>query len=185
MSLVVNGLPAAKRTIQKWLNQICGDALADSQSGVVTFGVSSTNYKTGCQCIEEIIQSNRTVTIQPLPYPTAQVPNSSAQIASFGGGVTHNLTSTYMDSTGSPGIGPDNHVGSDAIVYIDMSNNQKKGYRHRKPMWLVLAHELTSGHAYHSMMGTELQLRIPSERQAIGCENVHALDHGMRSRSLP
>ncbi len=185
MPLVVNGPPATKRTIQKWLNQICGDALVNSQSGVVTFGTSTTNYKTGCQCIEEIIQSNRTVTIQPLPYSTAQVPSSPEQIAYFGGGVTHNLTSTYMDSNESPGIGPDSHVGSDAIVYIDVSNNQKKGYSHRKPMWLVLAHELTSGHAYHTVMGTEFQLRIPSERQAIACENAHALDHGMPPRPLP
>jgi hypothetical protein len=89
-----------------------------------------------------------------------------------------------------PGKGSDGQVGSDATVYIDMSNNGKNdgtnGYpdhdqvpkpNNGSPMWLILAHELTTGHAYHIVNGTMAFSIIRRETQAQSSENRHRAAH--------
>lgn len=186
MSLIVNGTPAERQTIETWLEQICSGVVVDKLSGAVDLQAVEGGYATGCVSIHQIIDSERRVVIQPLPSPSSRVPDSSAEIGSGGGGVTRYETSgSRMDADGAPGRGPDDKIGVDATVLVDMSNNGGKGYQHSYPMWFVLAHELTTGHAYHAVMGTSAQTRNERERQAIASEHAHAAAHGLPLRLLP
>jgi len=184
MVLQVKGSQATKNQMQSYLRQICGLALVDLQSGLVGLGSPVTSYRTGCDCIEQLVQSKRTVTIQTLPSPGARIPGMSSRIGEGGGGVALNLTSTFVDNNGTPGHGPDGDLGSDTVVYVDRSNCDGKGYWHGRPVWLILAHELTTGHGYHNVIGTAAQTSLQREEQAIRSENEHARAHNMQERRL-
>ena len=75
-------------------------------------------------------------------------------------------------------------------MYIDTTNNGGKGYDEmlrkltgqkdiKSPMWLVLAHELTTGHARQALTGTWPRTNIgkpdddKSQEIAIDSENGH------------
>jgi hypothetical protein len=74
-----------------------------------------------------------------------------------------------------------------------MSNNGGEGYpddihgafpRPGGPMWLGLAHELTTGHAFHNATGT--RDAADPERQAWISENEHRKEHiGMDVIPIP
>jgi hypothetical protein len=202
MPLVIKGTEAEKTTIEGWLQQICSTVHVDKTTGTVDFttmGPFATEYKSGCDCLRTLAGTGgRTVTIQPLPAETSTVPGTGRQpnpavpgdkgepdhaIGGYSGGLTVGGAGANGTSA-APGKGPDNKVGSDSTVYVDMSNNGGKGYpddvtgprpHPGGPMWLGLGHELTTGHAYHNATGTR-DARDP-ERQAWISENTHRAEH--------
>lgn len=77
--------------------------------------------------------------------------------------------------TGNDGTDPnDNDVGSDVDTYIDVSDNGGNGYPPHKPgvpapLWIILAHELTTGHASNFSSGI-------GSSKVVGGENVYDRD---------
>ena len=83
-----------------------------------------------------------------------------------------------VGTPGAPGKGPDGFRGADCDVYIDMSDNEGATYDGgSSPLWLILAHELTSGHAYHNFKGTAAATAWERQNQAITSEREHAAEH--------
>jgi hypothetical protein len=186
--------------IERMLQQICGGVVVDRRTDLVQ--MTPYDYRSeGCRCLRALIESNHTVHIHPLPSPAAEVPGSDTgpdnpkkTIGSCRGGAT--VPSSVGDASakadGSPG------PGSDVEVFIDTSNNNKQGYPapagsgDRKPeLWLILAHELTGGHAYHCITGTlphttgeKEQDEANRENQAIESENIIRRQHGWHRRPL-
>jgi hypothetical protein len=103
-----------------------------------------------------------------------------------GGGSTvpTDLNAATEKEDGSGGQGSDGNPGSDANVYIDISGKAPNGYKHGYPMWLVLAHELTTGHATHAIAGRIKRRHSEEEYTTIVCEHSHVTDHngGLRRR---
>ncbi len=133
-----------------------------------------------------LISGSRAVTIQPLPGPGSPIPGVPGLTVGDGGGaVTTGGAGSSKQPDGSPGTGPDGNPGSDCTTYVDMSNNGGAGYPHGAPMWLVLAHELTSGHAFHMTQGTDGPSAAEAETQAIESENTHREEHGLPKHPLP
>lgn len=186
--------------IEKMLRIICGGVSIDHDTGDVSMvGPAPGDATDGCDCIRALIASNRRVTIHPLHSPTDEVsdPNlgpgePKKKIGKCKGGATvpESPSAAEKDANGNPGSG------SDARVYIDLSNNDQHGYRTETvqggwaaPLWLILAHELTSGHAYHCINGTlphsTGDKRIDEaarENQAIDSENRNRSAHQMPKR---
>ena len=192
MPLTVGGNAADRATIESWLRQICWRVTVNPATGAVGFrpGPPGANPKTsGCDCIEQLVTGPRTATIQPLPGPGSTIPGTGSPgttIGTCGGGATTEPPGGTVKPNGSPGQGPDGRPGGDATVYIDMSNNSGAGYPPTKcPDWLVLAHELTSGHAFHMTRGTHAVTLHDGEVQAITSENTHAEEHGITPHPMP
>jgi hypothetical protein len=179
MPLNVNGTWAERQKIMGWLRQICGRVSVDRDTGVTDLSTPSpAGYATGCDCIQGIINSHRTVTIQPLPSPDTPIPGHAPMtLDGTGGGATTVQPGGQQTPAGAPGTGPDGAAGTDATVWIDISNHDGHGYDHGFPMWFVLAHELTTGHASHQVAGTAGRTSAAREKQAIECEHAHALAH--------
>lgn len=176
MPLVVNGTWAERQRIMGWLRQICGRVSVNRDTGATDLStLSPAGYASGCPCIEAIINSNRTVTIQPWPGPDAPLPGGGT-LADAGGGATDVPPGGSM-TPGGPGTGPDGLPGGDTTIRIDITNNNGHGYDHGYPMWFVLGHELTTGHAFHMTQGTDGPTAADAERQAITSEHAHALEH--------
>ena len=70
-----------------------------------------------------------------------------------------------------------------------MSRNNGQGYDHCMDTWLILAHELTSGHAFHLMAGTSAvtkdEAEAEAEAQAIRSENKHREEYHLPLRTIP
>lgn len=186
-------------TIERMLREICGGVSIDHDNGSVTMVGPAKGDKTeGCQCIRSLISSRRDVHIHPLPSPSSEIPGSGTgpdnpkkTIGRCTGGATvpASMDDASTNANGTPG------PGSDTDVYIDMSNNNKHGYPAprgsgaRPPLWLILAHELTSGHAYHCAGGTIThttgnaeQDKANRENQAIDSENQQRREHHLHLR---
>lgn len=175
-------------------------------------GPGLETWKSGCECLKALIAGPRSVTIHPLKGPGDTVPGSGRPpdpnkpgdkgepdktIGSYNGGMTGcTKTGGTMDG-GKPGTGDDGNAGADTDVWIDMSDNADekgpKGYDIPlpaplkpipNPMWLVLAHELTSGHAYHYTRGTGATTDPGREEQARTSENDHRREHRMDRRPV-
>jgi hypothetical protein len=183
MPLQVNGSWAERQRIMGWLRQICGRVSVDRDTGVTDLSTTSpAGYDSGCECIRQIIASPRTVTIQPLPSADVPIPGYAPMtLDDTGGGATTVNAAGMHTPAGNPGRGPDKQVGSDATVFVDISNHDGHGYDHGFPMWFVLAHELTTGHAFHEVTGTDG--RTPGEREQLAVESEHA--HALAHPRLP
>lgn len=176
MPLVVNGTGAERQRIMGWLRQICGRLSVDRDTGDTDLSTPSPGgYRSGCDCLEAIINSHRTVTIQPWPGPDAPLPDGGT-LEGLGGCATDIPPGGSITPAG-PGIGPDGMPGGNTTVYIDITNNNGHGYDHGYPIWFVLAHELTTGHAFHLINGTDGPSAAEAEHQAITSEHAHALEH--------
>jgi hypothetical protein len=184
--------------IEKMLQEICGGILvnrATQQAYFTPYDYSSE----GCSCLRKIIESKREVHIHPLQGPKEKVPGSSPapgkpdkSIGSCTGGCTVPSPTADAYETAPGTAGP----GADTDVFIDMSNNDQHGYKapegsgSRKPqLWLILAHELTGGHASHCIDGTvpfttgdEKIDKANRENQAILSENKIRTAHGWHLR---
>jgi hypothetical protein len=197
MTLVVNeSKPGDRDLVIGWLREICSAAQVNAQSGSVNVsgaGPFQPNYTSGCTCLQTIISSGLTVTIQLLDGPGSTIPNTLHTIGSTSGGAT---TVTNPADAGKehgiPGVGKG--PGADMTVYIDRSNNAqadgRTGYadpadpKTFAPLWLILAHELTTGHAFHGIQGDTSETRNGAEFQAITSENAHRAEHGLTKRTL-
>lgn len=186
--------------IEEMLRKICGGVSIDHATGEVTMvGPLHGDATDGCDCIRALISSKRQVTIHPLSSPTDEVSDPNLppgqpknKIGKCGGGATvpERPSDAELDANGNPG------AGSDARVYIDLSNNDKHGYRAdtvqggwAAPLWLILAHELTTGHAYHCVDGTlphatgnQKDDEAARENQAIDSENKNRKAHDIPRR---
>lgn len=203
MTLVVNGSQQDRATIEGWLREICGPIDVDPNTGAVSVThpppYTPYRYITGCNCLHFMVGSGRRVTINPLPGPHADIPGTARpgnpgtpnlKIGMFGG-YTLQDTSGLLKPDGSPGTDANGVVGGNADVYIDMSNNNGAGYAPRgkdgqpipSPLWLILAHELTTGHASHCANGTSGRTHAEMESQAILSEAPHRETHGLRMRA--
>ena len=186
------------------LQVICGGVAVNRKTGEVFF--TPYDYTSvECKCLRALVESKYTVRIHSLPSPDSHVPDSRATsrgpdktIGSCNGGatVTSSLSNASMDGRGNPGSG----TGAD--IYIDTSNNHEAGYntnsggsQKKAPLSLILAHELSSGHAFQSITGTLPHPTDDSEvdeanreNAAIDCENRGwRRDHraeGWRGRSF-
>jgi len=189
MPLVVNGTAAERATIEGWLQQICWRIRVDGTTGaagMIQGPQAPGAHETGCRCLSDIIHGRRTVTIQPLAGPATPVPGTGGvPISAGGGGITTRPAGSEVQANDQPGNGPDGNPGSDCTSFVDISNNGGAGYPHGYPMWFVLAHELTSGHAFHNTQGTAGRTGIERERQAIASEHDPAIHHSLPLRPLP
>jgi hypothetical protein len=185
------------KQIERMLQEICGGAQIIRATGQVAMvGPAPGDHTEGCDCIRALIASPRQVRIHPLPAPGAEVPDSGKppkKIRNCSGGATIPGSLADASRTAGGAAGP----GSDTDVYIDMSNNNKHGYpaprgtTRRPPLWLILAHELTSGHASHCIAGTLPRAtgnagvdQAARENQAIESENVHRRARRLERRRL-
>src|SRR5262249_7856614 len=151
-------------------------------------GPFNPEYSTGCACLTKLLDPNgRTVTIQLLDGPGSPVPNSGGtKIGSAKGGATTvtkpaDEGNQEEQADGSAGKGRDGKPGADMTTYLDRSNNAQTdgttGYPdpanpgQPAPLWLILAHELTTGHAYHGVQGRIFRTMEGAENQAILSEN--------------
>lgn len=187
MGLTVNGTAQERATIERWLQEICWRIRVDPKTGAVGQVAGPPQpgaHETGCACLAGIIASGRTVTIQPLPGPDSNVPGTAMPVKG-GGGAATTRSAGSEGTPAAPGKGPDGNTGASCTTYMDISNNGGKGYGHGYPMWFVLAHELTTGHASHNVAGTAAGTSAARERQAIASEHAHADEHGLPKRPLP
>jgi hypothetical protein len=190
MPLTVAGTAAERARIEAWLREICVDVSIDPKTGAVTaVGPVGGGFRTGCNCLVGLIGGRRTVTVRPLPRSTSTIPGTrpARGIDRSGGGhtVVRDVNGGTKQANGNPGRGTDGQPGSNADVYIDMSGKLPRGYRHGCPMWLVLAHELTSGHATHVVAGTAGRTRSREEYDTIVCEHAHVAGHPPLRRRDP
>jgi hypothetical protein len=109
----------------------------------------------------------------------------------------------YLDANGQPGKGGDGAVGSDTDVWIDASDFARTGkYKIQGPapnyntiecpQWLILAHELTTGHASQCVQGLEYGPNSKGmtaetyvahrENRAIASEAAHREHHHLNKR---
>jgi hypothetical protein len=189
MPMTVNGTAEERARIERWLQQICWRIRVDANTGAVSEvqGPPAPGaHQTGCACLSGMIAGRRTVTIQPLNGPATVIPGTGGvRVRDGGGGVTTRPPGAQVQPNGQPGTGADGNPGSDCTTYVDITNNQGGGYGHGYPMWFVLAHELTTGHASHNVAGTAATTSAGRERQAISSEHAHAEAHGLPLRPLP
>jgi hypothetical protein len=191
MALVVNGTAADRAAIETMLRQICASVRVDAKTGAVDLNLTAVGRNTGCDCLRDLIASKRTVTVEPLPKPSSKLPGDTTEIKDGGGGLTTRPPGSE-GTVAKPGKGPDGDVGSDCTVGIDMSNNGGKGYpdpllpgRPLMPLWLILAHELTTGHASHNTKGTAAATSPAREAQAQASENAHREAHNLPLLKVP
>ena len=188
MSMRVLGLnrrvsPAEIALIEEWLREICFGVEIDRQTGEVRIGSNpapeGAEWMSGCECLSKIIRSRHRVAIVP-QGPTTPIPESDNVLADSGGGMARATSDESMEQPdGTPGRG------CNTGVFIDITNNNGLGYPHGAPMWLVLAHELTTGHASHNVSGTAARTSEGCEFQARESENEHREEHGMTLRQMP
>ncbi len=181
MPLQVNGTPAQRATIQTMLRQICWSMVVDPATGAATNSLPGPqpagSFNSGSPCLQALTGPGRTVTIRPLAGPASAIPGPDGMtIGAMGGGATTRGAGA-MGTPAAPGLGPDGFRGANSDVYIDMSNNGGAGYPHGFPLWLVLAHELTSGHAWQNFRGTAAATFWERENQAITSEREHVAEH--------
>jgi hypothetical protein len=188
-----------RQLIQDWLQEICSAARVNLTTGVITLDKVAGRNTSGCDCLKAMIDDkSHKVTIQPLTGPGQGVPGTDHKIGEYCGGYAdpHDPAKAVPKANGKSGDG------SDATVYIDISNNAGTGYDEalRKltgqkdikcPMWIVLAHELTTGHARQALTGTWPRTNIgkldydKSEAMAIQSENGYRRAREMVERQQP
>lgn len=194
MSLWIGGSQASRDRVIRWLQQICWRVRLNADGTISRVAGPSVSgaKETGCACLEQLISSPRMVNIYPLKSKWMKPPGGLPLVL-YGGACTRRPPmGGVVQPDGSPGTGPDGQPGNDTSVYIDESNNGGKGYvdydrqgnPSPSPMWLKLAHELTSGHALQFVTGTAPQDKKGRENLAIQSENSHRAEHELPSRSL-
>ncbi len=184
-----------REQLQTWLKQICWRVKVAIDTGGVSYDSTSSEpadrhglFEKGCECLKKIIEDRSHAVTIHAATADKKITGAVAQgadettVGKCGGGATvpKNATGGYPDDQGHEGSG----VGSD--VYIDMGNNNGKGYP--KPVrdgWLILAHELTGGHAYQLVSGTCAKDKDAAERQAIDSENEQRTEHGGEKGGYP
>jgi len=185
-----------RQLIQDWLQEICSAVRVHPTTGLIKLDKKAGANTSGCDCLKAMIDDkNHKVTIQPLTGPGQGVPGTGHTIGSYGGGYTDPVDHTGAVLRANGNVG----AGSDAVVYIDTSNNANAGYDKtlqkltgqqdiKCPMWIVLAHELTTGHARQALTGTWPRTNIgkldydKSEAMAIQSENKHRRARDMIER---
>jgi len=176
MAIQVNGDVATRARVERLLQQICSLASVDDATGQVTMpsGSLEEDEDEGCKCLWALINHNRTVTIIDLPGPNSVVPDSGGRtIGQVGGGAISRGPGATLQPDGSAG------PGSDSTVYIDSSSNNDLGYHGfdtggniiDASLFIILAHELCTGHAFHNANGTAETTSAGRETQAISHEN--------------
>ena len=162
---------AAWATIEEWLRMICTDVSVDPKTGKVTMVGPAPGHRSGCDCLRKLINSKRSVDIRPLMHGTNSPTGTGKPLNKMGGGCTKPTNPNgACEQPGGPG------PGSDAHVYIDLNDNDGKHYGHGYPMWFVLAHELTTGHASHVIEGKAKPVRSREEYDTIVCEYGHLVE---------
>jgi hypothetical protein len=207
-SLNVAGTAEQRERVQNWLREICSRINVDAKTGDVTLGPApSPTPKTdkGCDCLKSLIDSKSKTVIHLLPGNHDRVPqehgkpagDKDPKISDCGGGATVPWDKgAYIDKDGQSG------GGSNVDVYIDESDNGRKGYNYQGPapglntiecpLWLILAHELTTGHASWCIQGQEYTegsnkwskevAKAKSENRAKRSESEHRTAHKLHPR---
>jgi hypothetical protein len=174
---------AARATIEQWLRMICTDVSVDPTTGEVTMVGPAPGHRSGCNCLRDLIASKRKVLIKPLKHGTTPPigGGTGKPINRMGGGLTkpRNPNQACERPDGTPG------AGSDVDVYIDLGDNDGKHYGHGYPMWFVLAHELTTGHASHVIAGKAKPVRSREEYDTVVCEHGHLVEDPSLTRRDP
>jgi len=216
LPLTINGTAEQRANVEDWLRQICSQANVDRNTGAVSLGPTPGQYTTGCDCLRRLIEGGpgrRVVTVHLLDaahqrYPrdhTRPATDRDPPIRDAGGGATVPWDEgAYMDGNGNPGKGPDGQPGSNADVYIDNSDFARHGYDFQAPetnqkiecpQWIILAHELTTGHASWCIQGLELgpeskgmtteTYKAKRENRVIDSEQPHRLAHVPKLKRRP
>lgn len=214
--LTIDGTAAQRADVENWLRQICSQANVDRTTGEVSLGPTPGQYKTGCDCLKKLIDGgpgHRTTTVHLLDaqhqrYPrdhTRPATDRDPKISDAGGGVTVPWNDgAFMDDKGNAGNGADGQVGSNVDVYIDNSDFARHGYDFQEkekpnkiecPQWIILAHELTTGHASWCIQGLELgpnskgmteeTYGAERENRVIDSEQPHRAAHVPKLRRRP
>ena len=207
MTFRIDGTAGQRRVVQNLLRQICWKVVVNPGTGAVTLrggAPPAGSFSTGCACIQDILNSNRVVRVRPLTGPKQIVPGTGGlTIDQAHGGMAIPANDHHLqDATVNPGREPappagDGQVGSDVELWIDTSDNAGRGYPPTPPgvpapLWVIIAHELTTGHATHFVSGEgesrvdvsgDLVPDFPAEeRAAQQSENPHRAAHGLPAR---
>lgn len=178
MPLTVKGNAAERAAVETILRQICPEALVDPATGAVAVQQPQPLVPPlGTCCLLNLINSPFQTTIVPLPAPGAPLPGAGGMTIGAGGGGATDIPPGGALRPGPGGIKV-NGPGAGATVYFDLSDNNGDGYfiydemrvRRDEPLFIILFHELCTGHATQSIYGTD----DPGnpERNPIACENV-------------
>jgi hypothetical protein len=216
MPLTIDGTAQQRADVENWLRQICSQANVDRNTGVVSLGPTSGEYTTGCDCLRNLSAGRpgrRTTLVHLLDADHQRYPRNyrnpatdkDPKIRDAGGGATvPRDQGAYQDDKGNPGKGADQQVGSDVDVYIDYSDFARHGYDFQErekpntiecPQWIILAHELTTGHASWCIQGlelgpnskgmTETTWEAERENRVIDSEQPHRTAHRPKLRRRP
>ncbi|GIV58082.1 MAG: hypothetical protein KatS3mg042_0995 [Rhodothermaceae bacterium] len=181
MPIVVKGTPEEQAIIERWFQEICPGTRINPDTRQVEFTPAPEQDLTpSCCCISNLIRSAFVTTINPV-RPDFVVPDSGGRtVRQLGGGATNPLNegSTLRPRLGMEGRSPAGD-GSGSDMFLDITDNGGRGYfvvddqgnPINDPMFLVLAHELCTGHAYHNIRGTRALTPGTREQQAVEHEN--------------
>jgi hypothetical protein len=224
MPLTIEGSLLQRLEVQSWLRRICTHVDVDLVTGEVTLDMTSGPHlpydnivTTGCDCLRDLINGGpgqRRTIVHLLDAAHQRVPqrhdrpasdkDPSIRDANGGATVPRDEGGAYVDANGNPGRASDGQIGSDVDVYIDYSDYARRGYDFQGPkpqlnkiecpQWIILAHELTSGHASWCIKGEELSptskgvtaatYKAVRENRAIRSEQSHRATWGLHPRPL-
>lgn len=179
MPITINGTAAERATMEALLRQLCPGASVNRDTGAVTvqMGPWAPQFMPGCCCLDNLVRSGFTTTINPLAGPNSVVPGTGGKsIGSLVGAAT--ATPPAGNQRAGAGGLMVNGPGAGATTYVDISDNNGNGYfvhdaagnRIDDPLFIILFHELCTGHATQSTQGA----RNPAdpETSVIQCENT-------------
>jgi hypothetical protein len=165
--------------VEALLQQLCKNVRVTKEGKVEIVDPSAPIDLAGCCCLKALIESKFEVRIHPLAGPGSQLPfPGNIPIGAYGGGAS---APTGAGSVLQPPVGGGKSQtggGSDSDTFIDISDNNGKGYfvydeqgnPINNPLFITLGHEL-SGHALNYARGTAARTDKTREEQAIKAEN--------------
>lgn len=180
MSIKVTGSAADVRTIENLLQKLCPNVRVNvTTKRVELIDPMGDMTSSSCCCLKFLIDIHYVVTIYPLEGPESEIPGSKKKIGDGGGGATDtDIGATYRNEPGPSGTVLAG-IGADTDIYIDISDNDGKGYyvfdaRGRPisfPPFIRLGNLLCTGSAYHNARGTSARTPAVRAAQAIKHEN--------------
>lgn len=179
MSIKVQAGPKGIELLDKLFKELCPNVRITAKGDLEIIDPKAAMDSPGCKCMKFHISNDKnTTTIHPTFSPDVQVPGAAD-------GVT-TCPSQTLPGKGAK-LGPPNAAGgaspagagASSDVYIDLSDNDGKGYYCfdkqgnpiSSPLFIVLFHELCSGHASRAARGV-MAREHDAEEAAVGeCEN--------------
>ncbi len=132
----------------------------------------------GGKCLATLLSSKKDTVILAVPEPDVQPGWGGGEtLGALGGGTALPLSESGVDHLITPS--GKNGPGATALVAVDASDNNGKGYYTfdetgkpiNDPLFAILANELSDGHAYQFVTGSTPRIPSESEKKSIEHEN--------------